>query len=60
MWFLGALPILLGFVCLNLGILAWVYRARLSGGQWPVARFTWLVPALWVLAVYIDFASLKR
>jgi hypothetical protein len=51
-WALSALPIFVGFVLLNLGVLVWVYLIR--RGPWPIARVSFVALAVWLAAFVVD------
>lgn len=51
-WALGALPFFLACMGLNLSGLAWAARGRLR----HTSRLAWLVPAVWLAALVIDFS----
>ena len=51
-WFLGVAPIVIGFALLNLVWVAFICFNK----RWRSSYFLLMAAALWIIAVYIDFA----
>lgn len=56
-WFFIAIPILLSFVLLNSGAILWSCIRRYRSGSWPMTMWVWVVPLVWLLAVWLDFSQ---
>jgi hypothetical protein len=55
-WFLSVVPVVLGFVVLDVVVLAWAFRARRKAGNWPFTNLAWLILPLWCCAMIVDLA----
>jgi hypothetical protein len=55
-WGLSALPTLAFFLLLNLVWLAWGGVARIIHCSWPVRALYLAIPAIWAMALYVDFS----